>query len=382
MRIALAAPATLALLTDQEVPDGYPFSMTAYLALEYVKRGHEVIVVTTSPGLEHRIEIASEKGLKVVVVPSRESARSRALDMFREERRAISQVIGEINPDVVHAHWTYEFALAALSSGKPTVITVHDWAPAILNQLRDPYRLVRLFMQIRVLTNAAKITAPSIYIANRVRKYFRKECIVIPNGITMRSSAPIAVANPTVRRIGLLNVSDDARKNVGTAIDAWVQIREKYPEWILELAGPPYDPRNVGQVLKPDETGLQIHLRGAIDPNEINQWFDSIEIFLHPSLEESFGLVLVEAMSAGKPIIAGVHSGAVPEVVGEAGLLVNVNSTNEIASSIRAMIDSPELREMYSTLAGERAPKFDLEHVADIYLAELAAATNRTPGSY
>jgi hypothetical protein len=74
----------------------------------------------------------------------------RAWDLFAQERAGLERAMREDPCDVVHAHWTYEFALAALASGQPTLVTARDWAPTILLMQRRlrllPYRLACLLL--------------------------------------------------------------------------------------------------------------------------------------------------------------------------------------------------------------------------------------------
>jgi glycosyltransferase involved in cell wall biosynthesis len=93
-------------------------------------------------------------------------------------------------------------------------------------------------------------------------------------------------------------------------------------------------------------------------------------LVLHTSLEESFGMVLVEAMAYGVPVVAGQASGAVPWVVGDGGLLVDVTSVEAIAGAVNRMLSDPALYAQLSARAvAIVAERFPLATVADQYLA-------------
>ena len=162
MRVAVAGPIDLEILQpclDTEVTSaGYRFPMTAHLVAELVTRGIPTVAVTTDPAVHAPYRLRGPS-LEVHVVPSRARARDRALDAFRAERRLRTEALVSAAPDVIHAHWTYEFAMAARATGLPTLVTVHDWAPAVLRLHRDVYRTIRLGMQARVLSTAPALTA-------------------------------------------------------------------------------------------------------------------------------------------------------------------------------------------------------------------------------
>src|SRR5665647_1192622 len=121
MHVAVCGPISLELLESQGVgvfhSRGYPFPMTAHLALAYLARGHQVSVITTGTDISEPEYRSGSEGLDVWVVPSRPRARDRALDFFAHERSGVAKAIKQANPDVVHAHWSYEFALAARDVG-------------------------------------------------------------------------------------------------------------------------------------------------------------------------------------------------------------------------------------------------------------------------
>src|SRR5687767_8852427 len=76
-----------------------------------------------------------------------------------------------------------------------------------------------------------------------------------------------------------------------------------------------------------------------------------------PSLEEGFGMTVVEAMQAGVPVVASAR-GALPEVVGDAGLIVDPTSAEAIATAIERLLDSPDERRRRAELGRRQAARF------------------------
>ncbi len=96
-------------------------------------------------------------------------------------------------------------------------------------------------------------------------------------------------------------------------------------------------------------------------------------VFVHPSLEETFGNVLIEAIVEGVPVIGGTRSGAVPWVLGNgsAGLLVDVTSASSIEAAILRLTADDEARMQLTKHAFDYIEaNFSLQRVVDLYEAE------------
>ena len=136
--------------------------------------------------------------------------------------------------------------------------------------------------------------------------------------------------------LNVLIISDASKlKNVKNAIKAWQIVVSQYPQAKLQIVGMGLDD---GGLLydwaRINGLNRSISWHGYLSPTEVANKIENSSILLHPSLHESFGLTLVEAMTHGVPVIAGKKSGAVPYVVGDAGVLVNVRKSSEIAEAL------------------------------------------------
>ena len=134
--------------------------------------------------------------------------------MFAVERAGVAHALSGIGADVVHAHWTYEFALGALKTGdRPTVITAHDAPFTVLSHMPDAYRLVRALMASMTRLKRPTLTAVSPYLAERWRRemFFRDPIDVIPNpvpaSIHHSQGGAASVTGPVI-----LSVSDSSRR--------------------------------------------------------------------------------------------------------------------------------------------------------------------------
>jgi glycosyltransferase involved in cell wall biosynthesis len=103
--------------------------------------------------------------------------------------------------------------------------------------------------------------------------------------------------------------------------------------------------------------GGDIRETGYVTDEELGQWYARASIFAFPSLDEGFGMPVLEAMAAGAPVIAGNRS-AVPEVCGDAAILVNPENDDELAGALNKLANDNDLREKLSRRGTMRAAEF------------------------
>jgi L-malate glycosyltransferase len=307
------------------------------LAEALVNRGHEVHVVTVSS--EVSAPWHSARGaLSVTVVPFRARARDRARDLFRREVLGLSDALGEQPHDVVHAHWTYEFALAAQRGREPVVVTAHDAPFTVLRHHHDLYRLIRLSMAVRTRVRTHHLTAVSPYLAARWHRQmvYRHPIAIVPN------ISPFEPRREHSRPDGvhIVDIADASRlKNVPTLLRAFARIRQEVPDADLTL---------VGGGLGTDEAcatgaraeGLATGVRflGILSRDRVRAELARATMMVHASLEEGQPVSLLEALAWGLPIVAGRDSGGCAWTLddGAAGTLVDVADPQAIANAVIA----------------------------------------------
>lgn len=114
---------------------------------------------------------------------------------------------------------------------------------------------------------------------------------------------------------------------------------------------------------------------GAIPPDQMDRIFEGVAVFVSGAEYEPFGIVLVEAMSRGIPVVAA-SVGGVPEVIvdGETGILVPVRQPAALGSALRHLLESPEVRARMGEAGRRRAARFDLRRNLPALLAIYYAA--------
>ena len=138
--------------------------------------------------------------------------------------------------------------------------------------------------------------------------------------------------------VGLL----DERKGVSTLVRAFGNLLDAYPETHLLLAGE----GRMESSLREQSKSFQTHVTFAGFRDDIPEIMKSIDALVLPSLWEGFGIVLIEAMAAGKPVITTQVSN-MPEIVTheQEGFLVPINDSDALQKNIAKLIDDPELQE-------------------------------------
>jgi glycosyltransferase involved in cell wall biosynthesis len=118
-----------------------------------------------------------------------------------------------------------------------------------------------------------------------------------------------------------------------------------------------------------------VEFLGRVNPADVPDYLTSLDVFVHPSLEESFGMVIVEAMAAHIPVIGGASSGAVPWVLdnGAAGRLVDVRRPDALADAMESLLDAGA-RHRLAVSGRRRADDFSMSVVAEQYVEEYRRA--------
>lgn len=190
---------------------------------------------------------------------------------------------------------------------------------------------------------------------------------VVPNGIVVQKfqqAAPlprssIGINNGTC--LLLYIASFQQRKDHGTLLRAVAQVSDVE----LVLVG---DGELRGQFERQAESlGIapRVHFLGA--RTDVAELLKLADIYVHVPIFEGFGIAAAEAMAAGKPIIASNVPG-LAQVVGDAAVLVPPGDSDALATAIRKLIASPELRLQLAGAALQRSDQFNIERTVNAYI--------------
>jgi glycosyltransferase involved in cell wall biosynthesis len=362
---------------------GYGAPFVGLLISELLARGHEVVSITTSMASDHDYTVKEfcHGKFKWIVVPERKhSVRfnkrrlGRIVDLFSLERRLLREAVLRENPDFVHAHWSYEFAGCLKGVDIPHLVTVHDNAFKVFRYMTNLYRFLRLIMSEMYLRRIRFTSTVSPY----MEEYVRKRCEnvqVIPNP-TVFDYTEEAVEEMIKNRVGgltsprLIMIMNgwSKLKNGDAALLAFNLIKNKFPNATLHVfgSGAETDGPTAEHAKALAPSGVQFY--GAVDHATLLGYIAGCHLLIHPSLEESFGVVLIESMAVGVPAIGGRSSGAVPWVIDNENLMTNVLDPKDIEQTVMKLITSPEEYIQISYDCYSRTVKrFSISLVVDLY---------------
>ena len=274
-------------------------------------------------------------------------------DGLKRERKIILAHLQEIQPAIVHSHWTLESSRAVADWDGPKVLTVHDaaWECARIGSewhwgpLAHASTLRWLANTSAVLHRFKHIIAVSPYVEYylRLKHQYRGEIRVIPNAVPPLPDL-VQIPDPYPKS-GCITFAcygyPGPLKNVDTAIRGFLILKRDLPNCRLLVYGGNWEQRSI------EYSDAGIEFRGA-KPHSVflSELATEVDIWVHPSRIESQGLAMCEAIQAGCPVIAGHASGAVPWTLdyGRAGQLVNIESPADIAQAMLALAKQKDRR--------------------------------------
>ena len=269
------------------------------------------------------------------------------------------------------------------------VMTVHD---AVALTMPSQYGVIdRLYFRLFSVVAARRsriVIVPSGSARQEVARAYRIPAArlrVIPEAAAPRFHAiPRAAQAAVLARYGLrvpyaLFVGADVpRKNVSRLLEASAAARRdaglRMP---LVMVGPAPPSNTSRATVRRLRLGLEIRRLESVPDDDLPALYSAATCLAYPSLAEGFGLPILEAMACGTPVLTSTCS-AMPEVAGDAALLVDPRSTEEIAAGLVRLLTEPDLRDELRSRGLARARAFTWEHTAratESVYREAAAST-------
>jgi len=176
---------------------------------------------------------------------------------------------------------------------------------------------------------------------------------VVHHGVR-RLDFPAAERQKVILSVGAIQT----RKNIARLVEAFETVE---PSWRLVLAGSSgYGSGGILARIGASPARERISVTGYISPEELAAWYAKAAIFAFPSLDEGFGMPVLEAMAAGAPVLTSNRS-ALPEVAGDAAVLVDPENVEELAGALRDLTQNETLRAELSRRGVERVRLFTWE---------------------
>jgi L-malate glycosyltransferase len=346
MIIGVAGPVNLQILdwdlAGTDLPPTNSFPLTSHFINALLKRGFKVVAYTNSTAITEPMVLESGN-LKVCI--SREKPQP-GRRLFLYEVQDLHRMMQAHPADFISAFWSYEYAWAALRTGKPTAVSFHDVAFQILLNIPDMFRVMRWIINTIVVSKAKHLIANSSYTYNQLVRRTQKKTRVIDNFYT--NELEESIPHPLIKGnyIATAVQGFTHRKNVQNALKAFALVRAKHPETEYHLIGVDMEEGGLAQQFA-EANGIADGVRflGQLPFREVYQQIIHARVLLHPAREESFGMVPLEAMVGGTPVVGGSKSGFIPDLLdhGKAGLLCDVESPDNMAASLLRLLEDEQL---------------------------------------
>ncbi len=287
--------------------------------------------------------------------------------------------------DVIHDNQTLAYGVADIQKwGYPVVETIHhpvtidrDMAISQAKSLKDRLGYRRWFsftgMQIKVAQQLPYIITVSDMAKKHIHEVFKipeNNLKVIYNGIDVEKFSPSNNGERVKDTILTVISRDTAVKGLRFLLAALGELRKKY-DLKLTVVG-----RTMGDGVTEslmEKLGITdvVSFRDQISTEELISLYRTATLVAVPSTYEGFGLPAAEAMACGAPLVS-TTAGALPEVVGDAGILIPPADPVALANAIARLMDNPELRSEYSELGRKRILenfnwKDAAKHTLDVY---------------
>lgn len=255
--------------------------------------------------------------------------------------------------DVVHDNQSLSYGVAAIGRRTPTVATIHHPITVdrdiAVRSVRSPLKKLkhrRWYSFIGMQKRVARRMPAIITVSDRTRRDISQEFRIpedrfriVPNGIDIDRFHPLPGVARVPGRIIATTSADTPLKGMYHLLHALAKLRRKRDLQLVVVGAPR---KNGGVVRLVRRLGLGAHVRftGPISQAAFVREYARATLAVVPSVYEGFGLPAGEAMACGVPVVS-TTGGALPEVVGDAGLLVPPADPDALAAAIAALLDDP-----------------------------------------
>jgi len=298
------------------------------------------------------VEMREHGKVKVVFFPL-ENRGYGALLRYPGIRRSFNRLLGQIQPDLLHAQAAPAYILSAVQSPLPSVVTIHgvfrNELPVVKSRKSLRERLAdRAVTRIqdecfKKIKNLIAITAE---IENIVKAYSPQVHVFRVNNaidgqffrLTDRNTSPIILF------VGWISY----RKGIHILLEAFGRLSASLPEAELRLAGLDDVDKDYALSLQTKYKDLiqagRIHFLGGISQEQLYDEISQCSTLCLPSLAESAPMVIAQAMAAGKPVVA-TRVGGVPDMVGDGvtGLLCDPGNSEQLAECLLRLLRNRSL---------------------------------------
>jgi glycosyltransferase involved in cell wall biosynthesis len=269
-------------------------------------------------------------------------------------------------------------------AGKKGGFHVASIKGVIADEMRFEHGVTRATMRLQAgwekihVQRANLVIAPSQYSAGRIQELYgvEREPRVVREAIDLEEWRRLLQRNPAPPandKFVVLSVCRFyPRKRLQVLLGAVNGLRSRIPGLVVRIVGDGPEAARFKSMWRSLRLKDTVKWLGNVAADELAREYNRCHIFCLPSVQESFGIVFLEAMASGKPIIAA-RAASAPEVV-KHGILVEPDNEEALAEGIEQLYRNPALREKLADSAQHWVKRFDAPLIAANFLREIEVA--------
>jgi glycosyltransferase involved in cell wall biosynthesis len=282
--------------------------------------------------------------------------------------------------DIVHA-LSLGYKVATL---KPYVVTIHDIGPLTHPQFftkKDQWfmkgSLKQAVKKATAMICVSQATADAVedYAVANYNQSVKERIHVVHEGVdSIFLKAPLVeeitdfhiaeslLNNPFVLTVGQIS----PRKNLQAVLEAFSTLKDEIPNLqLIAVGGNGWDIGKVEEQINTLGLKNRVYFLGYVSDELLRYLYRKALVFVYPSLFEGFGLTVLEAMASKCPVITSNNS-SLPEIAGDAAILINPNDITELSTNILYVYNNPEKRAQMISDGFERAKFFSWDKAAKL----------------
>ena len=338
------------------------------VAPELVRRGHQVAVVTTRRAGEAEVELW--EGVTIYRV---RTLKAYGFYQGLPSQATVRQIFKAAKPDIVHHHYVgfmmRQVCKVAESMKLPQVSTFHFSAEVLTQPLpMRPFRELIRRLMVNFNNRFDLVLAPSQKLAEQIcAEGVHTPVRFITNPVVLGTNTQVVAAERGAEFTVLYAGRLGPEKNIAYLLKAFETLLKESPNAILWIAGQGPEGPALESLCRQLGISHQVKFLGFLDHSTLARYYAACDVFVLPSLMETQGLVVMEAMWFSRPVIVTSAIVSANELVeqGVNGYIVNPDSLDDLTQRLKLLANDPLLRTSLGAASRSRANAFRLEPMVE-----------------
>jgi len=327
---------------------------------ELARKGLNIQVITTYSRNNGKKRKENVNGVEIHRIKDVRDICGRVGSIFSLDLLSINYFVKKYNGILYDSDIIHVFTPFLLNIPEVPVVSHFHHPEKIRNFKECLYLPTSNYLWKKTYVKSDAIISVSKYSARHLTKngISSNKIFVVPNGVDIKKFNPYVDTSRLENRfIGnnvLLYVGPIIqRKGLTCLIKSMPKILAEHKDTILVLVGKGDQEENLKRLSNELSISRNVIFEGFVPEDQLPMYYNACDLFVFPSLQEGFGMVLAEAMACEKPVVAS-NTTAIPEVVGDAGILVEPGNPDALAEAIIESLNDEHMRKRLGMKALKR----------------------------